>query len=347
MTQVNIGRYLRHGTLPQLRLFEASVRLGSLARAAEELHMAPPTATAQIKKLTETVGLPLLEQVGKHMYPTDVGRRVYESCKEIFEALGSLEDTLDELRGLDTGQLSIAVTSAARYFAPRLLGAFAQLYPGIRTSLHIDNRGALMDRLHRNQDDLYLVADPPAGEVVAQALVPNPLVVLARADHPLAHERNISFARFAQEPFLMREAGSGTRDAAFDLFAQHGLVPVMRMELSSNEAIREAILAGVGVSILSRYTLGLEPEPAGLACLDVEGFPVESHWHFAYPLGKHLSAAARAFMDFARAEAKTLAMESLARSAARSSEMHHQPQQVQHGGRDNATERHAEKIQAA
>ncbi len=292
MTQVNIGRYLRHGTLPQLRLFEASVRLGSLARAAEELHMAPPTATAQIKKLTETVGLPLLEQVGKRMYPTDVGRRVYDGCNDVFRALGSLEEALDDMRGLDTGQLSIAVASAARYFAPRLLGAFAQLHPGIRTSLHVDNCGALMERLHRNQDDLYLLADAPAGDRVAQAVVPNPLVVVARADHPLAAERHIAFARFAGEPFLMREAGSGTREAAVGVFARHGLAPKVRMELSSNEAIREAILAGMGVSILSRYTLGIEPEPGGLACLDVEGFPLESHWHFTYPVGKHLSAAA-------------------------------------------------------
>jgi len=315
MTQGNIGRYLRHGTLPQLRLFEASVRLGSLARAAEELHMAPPTATAQIKKLTDTVGLPLLEQVGKHMYPTDVGRLVYDGCNDVFRALGSMEEALDDMRGLDSGQLNIAVASAARYFAPRLLGAFAQLHPGIRTSLHIDNSGALMERLRRNQDDLYLVADPQAADMVVQALVPNPLVAIARADHPLAGETHIPFARFAREPFLMREAGSGTRTAALKAFARHGLAPTTRMELSSNEAIREAILAGMGVSILSRYTLGLEPEPGGLACLDVEGFPIESHWHLACPMGKHLSAAARAFRDFARAEARQLAREALARPA--------------------------------
>ena len=314
MPQGNIRRYLKHGTLPQLRVFEASVRLGSLARAAEELHMAPPTASVQIKKLTETVGSPLLEQVGKRMYPTDVGRRVYAGCNEVFRALGSLEDELDEMRVLGTGQLSIAVTSTARYFAPRLLGAFAQRHPGIRTSLHIDNSAALMERLHRNEDDLYLVADPAAaGDVVVQAIVPNPMVVIARADHPLAGEHDIAFARLAQEPFLMREEGSGTRSATLKVFAAHGLAPKTRMELSSNEAIREAILTGLGVSILSRYTLGIEPEPTGLTCLDVEGFPLESQWHFAYPIGKHVSPAARAFMEFARMEARQLARSALAR----------------------------------
>src|SRR5215208_1143413 len=174
MTQVNIRRYLKHGTLPQLRLFEASVRLGSLARAADELHMAPPTASVQLKKLTETIGLPLLEQVGKRMYPTDVGRRVYEGCNDVFRALGSLEEALDDIRGLETGHLSIAVTTTARYFAPRLLGAFVQRHPGIRMSLFIDNSGMLAERLHRNEDDLYLLADPPASsDIVVQAVVPN------------------------------------------------------------------------------------------------------------------------------------------------------------------------------
>ena len=307
MTQVNIVRYLRHGTLPQLRLFEASVRLGSLARAAEELHMAPPTATAQIQKLTQTIGLPLLEQVGRRMYPTEVGRLVYDGCNDVFRALGSLEEALDDMRGLGAGQLAIAVTSTARYFAPRLLGAFAQLHPGVRTTLHVANTGALMERLRRNEDDLYLLADPPAREMVVQALVPNPLVVVARADHPLARETHIPFARLAREPFLMREPGSGTRSAALKVFARHGLAPRTRMELSSNESIREAILWGLGVSILSRYTLGMEPEPDGLACLDVEGFPLESHWHFAYPPGKHLCTAARAFLEFGRQQARTLA----------------------------------------
>jgi LysR family transcriptional regulator, low CO2-responsive transcriptional regulator len=182
----------------------------------------------------------------------------------------------------------------------------------VRTSLHIDNCDGVMESLRRNTDDLYLLAERPAGDLVVQALVPNPLVVVARADHPLAGERGIAFAGFAREPFLMREAGSGTRSAVIKVFARHRLAPRVRMELSSNEAIREAILAGMGVSILSRFTLGIEPEPTGLVCLDVQGFPLESHWHLAYPLGKHVSAAARAFMEFARTEAKTLARNALA-----------------------------------
>jgi DNA-binding transcriptional LysR family regulator len=312
MPHLNIRRYLKHGVLPQLRVFEASARLGCFARAAEELHLAQPTVSVQIKKLSETVGFPLFEQVGKRIYLTDAGQRVYAGCNDLFRALSNLEDRLTEMRGMDSGQLQLAVTSSAKNFAPRLLGAFIQRYPGVEASLHINNRSALIERLRNNEDDLYMFAGPPdQQEVMVQAILSNPLVVFARSDHPLAGEKDIALSRLANEPFLIREQGSGTRMATLKLFEQRGLTPKIRMELNTNEAIREAILAGLGVSILSRYTFGLEPEQTKLVCLDVEGFPLESHWHFVYPVGKHLSVTARAFMDFARAEAKNLAFDGL------------------------------------
>jgi len=311
MPQPNIRRYLKHGMLPQLRVFEASARLGCFARAAEELHLAQPTVSVQIKKLSETIGFPLFEQVGKRIHLTDAGKQVYAGCNDVFHAFSSIEERLTEMRGLDSGHLQLAVTSSAKYFAPRLLGAFTQRYPGVEASLHINNRSALIERLKNNEDDLYMFADPPdQQEVMVQAILSNPLVVFARKDHPMAGEKDIAFARLANEPFLIREPGSGTRMVALKLFERRGIAPKIRMELSTNEAIREAILAGLGISILSRYTLGLEPEQTNLVCLDIEGFPLESHWHFVYPVGKHLSVAARAFMDFARAEAKNLVQDS-------------------------------------
>lgn len=313
MLQPGIRRYLKHGTLPQLRVFEASARLGSLTRAAEELHIAQPTASVQIKKLTETVGLLLFEQVGKRVYLTDAGQRLYSGCHEVFRALSTLEETLNGLRPMESGHLRLAVCSTGKYFAPRILGAFIQRYPGVEASLEIHNRTTLINRLANNEDDLYVFASPLEREdVVTQALLPNPLVVFARDDHPLANARQIGFERIAAEPFLMREPGSGTRLIATKLFEQRALAPKIRMELSDDEAIKEAILAGLGVAIMSRFTLGLEPESSRLVCLDVEGFPLENHWHFAYPVGKQLSATARAFMDFARLEAKGLVMEGLA-----------------------------------
>jgi DNA-binding transcriptional LysR family regulator len=313
MLQPGIRRYLKHGTLPQLRVFEASARLGSVTRAAEELHIAQPTASVQIKKLAETVGLPLFEQVGRRVYLTDAGQRLYAGCHDVFRALSAIDEALNGMRAMESGHLRLAVSSTGKYFAPRMLGAFIQRYPGVEASLEIHNRKTLIDRLANNEDDLYVFASPLDREdVVTQALLPNPLVVFARDDHPLAKARSIAFERIAAEPFLMREPGSGTRLLATKLFERRGLAPRIRMELSTDEAIKEAILAGLGVAIMSRFTLGLEPEPSRLICLDVEGFPLENHWHFAYPVGKQLSATARAFMDFARLEAKGLLMNGIA-----------------------------------
>jgi LysR family transcriptional regulator, low CO2-responsive transcriptional regulator len=307
MPQANIGRYLKHGTLPQLRVFEASARLGSFARAAQELHVAPATASVQIKKLTETIGLPLFEQVGKHIYLTHAGQRLYTSCSDLFQSLSLLEESLVGMRGLTCGRLRLAVTSTARFFAPRLLGAFVERYPGIDPVLYVHNRDGLLERLERNADDLYIFAYPPRDStIMTQVILPNPLVVFARWDHPLAGVNDIPFARLAQEPLLMREPGSGTRMVTLELFARHRLAPKTKMELGSDDAIREAILAGAGVGILSRYMLGQEPQEARLVCLDVEDFPLESYWHFVYPVGKQLSPAARAFMDFTRETAKGL-----------------------------------------
>ena len=315
MLQSNIRRYLKHGTLPQLRVFEASARLGNFSLAAQELHMAQPTASVQIKKLSETVGLPLFEQVGRRVYLTDAGQRLYTGCHEVFRALSTIEETLNGLRATDSGHLRLAVCSTGKYFAPRMLGAFIQRYPGVEVSLEIHNRKTLLDRLANNEDDLYVFGSPLEREdVVTQALLPNPLVVFARDDHPLANARNISLERIAAEPFLMREPGSGTRLIATKLFEQHKLAPKISMELNDDEAIKEAILAGFGVAIMSRFTLGLEPEASRLICLDVDGFPLENHWYFAYPVGKQLSATARAFADFARLEVKELVVGGLGKT---------------------------------
>ena len=312
MSSSSIHRYLRHGTLPQLRLFEATARLGSFTRAAQELHLAQPTASIQIKKLSQTVGVALFEQVGKRLYLTEAGHRLYDSCQEVFRAFSSLEESLAGLRALDSGQLRLAVSTTGMCFAPRLLGAFVEAHPGIDTAVQAFNRQQLVDRLGHNEDDLYLFADAPEiGDVVAQEVLPNPMVVLARDDHPLAREKDIPFDRLACEPFLIREEGSGSRRITMRLFGEHGLVPRIRMELSTNEAIKEAVLAGLGVTIMSRYTFGLDPESSRYRCLDVVGFPLENHWYFVYPAGKQLSPVTRAFLDFARAEAKGMVRESL------------------------------------
>ena len=200
--------------------------------------------------------------------------------------------------------------SSAHYFGSRLLDAFLARHPGVRASLEVRDRLALRDH------DLCMVVEPPEEqEVVAQALVPNPLVVLARAAHPLARENDIAFERLAAEPFLMREPGSATRRIALRLFARHGIAPRIHMEFTSDEAVREAVGAGLGVLLLPRYALGMDPALARLACLDVEGFPLESHWHFVYPVGRRPVRRRAASMDFARSEAKGLFRECLRKQA--------------------------------
>ena len=221
--------------------------------------------------------------------------------------LAQVEDTFADLRGLKAGRLRLAVSTTGKYFAPRLLGAFCQRYPGVELSLQILNRQALLDRLAENADDLYIFASPPQDlEVACTPLLENPLVPFARKDHPLAHERNIPFDRFALEPFLIREAGSGTHMIALQEFEKRGMTPQVRMELGSNEAIKQAIVGGLGVSIMSRYTLGLDMGESQLTVLDVEGFPIQRHWYLVHPKGKELSLVARTFAAFVEAEAKQL-----------------------------------------
>jgi len=307
MPHSEIRRYLKHGTLTQLRAFEACVRLGSGTRAAEELHMAQPTASVLVKKLSETVGLPLFEQVGKHVQQTEAGERVYACCGEVFRALQGMEEALADLRGAASGRLRFAAPPTAAHFASRLLDAFAARNPRVEVSLEIHERPALFRRMRASDDDLYMLAEPSDGrDLVAQAIVANPLVVLASDEHPLTAEKSVSFARLATEPLLLHAPGSGTRMAILRLFARHGMAPNIRAEFGTDEAIREAVLAGLGVSILPRYAPGMDATLMKLPCLRVDGFPLESHWHVVYPVGRRLGAVARAFMDFARAEAKAL-----------------------------------------
>lgn len=292
---------MRHTTLRQLEVFEAIARLGSFTRAAEELHLTQPTVSMQIKKLTDAVGLPLFEQIGKKIYLTQAGRALQEFSRQIFDHFTNFEMLLADLKGLKQGGLRLAVITTAKYFIPRLLGPFCREYPGIDVSMKVSNRERILARLQDNEDDLYILGQPPEeSDAVAESFLANPLIVLAPADHPLAGKKNIPLKRLAEEPFLLREAGSGTRKAMEQLFARHRLKINVRMELGSNEAIKQAVVGGLGLSVLSRHTLTLDAPTEQLAILDVQGFPIERHWYVAYPRGKQLSVVARTFLEFLR-----------------------------------------------
>jgi len=305
--QGKVQRYLRSGLLPRLRVFEAVVRHGSFTRAAAELHIAQPTASLHVKKLTDMVGLPLLEQVGKRVRPTAAGIALKAACAEIQVALERFEDNLSGLRGLSAGSLRIAAATTEKYIVPRLLAEFVRRHPYIEASVQVLPGEALLARLADGADDLYFLSLPPVREsIVVRPVLPNPFVVLARRDHPLAGARSTPFARFAQEPLIVREPGSGTRAVTDRVFAERGLEPAIRIELGCNDAIREAVLAGLGVAVLARYSIGFDLDPEALAILDVEGFPIESDWHIAHPAGKRLSPIARAFMTMVQGEAQRL-----------------------------------------
>jgi DNA-binding transcriptional LysR family regulator len=288
----------RHTTFRQLEIFEAIARLGSFTRASEELFLTQPTVSMQIKKLTEMVGVPLIEQVGKKIQLTPDGQQLAQATREIFDILDHFTMSVAERQGLKQGKLSLMAITTASYFAPRLLGEFVKLYPGIDVSLRVTNKEQVLASIAANLDDLYFLGQPPEDiDVVATPIMDNPIIVLAAPDHPLAAEKRISLERIAQEPWLMREKGSGTRNAIERLFTGHDLNIHPRLELGSNEAIKQAILAGLGISALSRHALTLN-QPDQFAELDVEGFPILRHWYAVYPAGRQLSVVARAFLDY-------------------------------------------------
>ena len=290
---------MRRSTLRQLEVFEAIVRFGSFTRAAEELFLTQPTVSLQIKKLTDVVGLPLFEQIGKKIYLTDAGKELHQMNLDIFERFERFEMVTSNMKGMKAGKLRLAVVTTAKYFAPRLLGMFCRQYPGIDVSLEVSNREHILERLVKNQDNLYILGQPPKEiDVIAETFLENPLVVLASVNHPLANEKGITLKRIAKESFLSREFGSGTRIATERFFADQGLKPNIRMELGSNEAIKQAIVGGLGISILSRHTLALDMPTGQLAVLDVQGFPINRHWYYAYPAGKQLSIVAQVFLEY-------------------------------------------------
>lgn len=292
---------IRHATLRQLQVFEAIVRLGSFTRAAEELFLTQPTVSMQIKKLADAIGLPLFEHVGRNVRPTEAGRELYESCRRIFETLANLEMKMADLKGIRRGRLRLGVVTTAKYFAPEVLGAFCRAFPGIDVTLKVSNRDRIIDRINGNEDDLYIIGQVQSDQLDVESypFAPNPLVVMAPRGHPLTNKKNIPLARIAQEPFIMREPGSGIRDAAERIFDEAGQKPNVRMELGSNEAIKHAIVGGLGLSVLSLHTLTLEGAEGPVAILDVEGFPIMRQWFLVYPRNKELSLVAQAFLEFA------------------------------------------------
>ena len=292
---------IRHATFRQLQVFEAIVRHGNFTRASEELFLTQPTVSMQVKKLSDAMGLPLFEYVGRSVKPTQAALELYEACRDIFETLANLEMKIADIKGIKRGRLRLCVVTTAKYIAPELLGEFSHMHEGIQVSLKVTNRDRVIDRMQANEDDLYIMGQAPADEmeVESYAFAPNPLVVMAPRDHHLIGQKRIPLSVIAEEPLILREPGSGIRDATLRHFSEAGLRPQIRMELGSNEAIKHSIVGGLGLSILSLHTLTLEGANGPVAVLDVEGFPIQRQWFMVHPKGKELSLVAKAFLDYA------------------------------------------------
>jgi DNA-binding transcriptional LysR family regulator len=286
-------------TLRQLQVFEKVASHLNYSRAAEELYLSQPAVSMQIKQIEGHIGLPLLEQIGKKIYLTDAGRELYHYARHISQQLVELESLFDEMKGLGRGRLTLSVVNTANYFTPQLLAKFCSLHPNINVILQVANRDAVLRQLGDNSTDLAIMGQPPEGlDISATPFLDNPLVVIAAPDHPLASHGRIQFRQLASETFLSREKGSGTRSAMERIFAQHGANPRISMEMETNEAIKQAVQAGMGLGILSLHSIELELETHRLVILNVEHFPLLRQWVVAHRSNKRLFGAALAFKEF-------------------------------------------------
>lgn len=286
-----------HLTLRQLEIFESVARLGSVTRAAESLHLTQPAVSIQMKSLADAVGRPLTEPVGRGLRLTQAGRDLYETCRELSAAWSRFESRLDDEAALRRGLLRVSVVTTAKYFLPRALGQFVQLHPGIEVELEILNREGVLSRLRDRLDDLHVMSSPPTEwAVAAQPFLDNPLVVVAPRAFQQSHRR-LELRHLAAERFLLREPGSGTRMAIDEHLARERVTLPRRMVVGSNEAIKQAVAGGLGLSILSRHALSDADLPE-LRILPVRGFPLRRAWYIVHWSEGELSAPARAFRGF-------------------------------------------------
>ena len=293
-------------TLRQLQVFEKVASHLNYSRAAEELYLSQPAVSMQIKQLEENIGLPLFEQMGKKIFLTEAGRELFHYSRNIAQQLAEMEAVFDEMKGLEQGKLTLSVVNTANYFTPRLLAKFCQMHPNINVILQVANRDAVLKQLADNSTDLAIMGQPPDGlDISAEPFMDNPLVVIAAPGHPLARLKRVKFAQLAQETFLSREQGSGTRSAMERIFAEHHIQPRISMEMETNEAIKQAVQAGMGLGILSLHSIELELETKRLAIVNVENFPLMRHWFVAHRSNKRLSSAALAFKAFLLTNADT------------------------------------------
>jgi DNA-binding transcriptional LysR family regulator len=290
---------MRNVTLRQLRTFAEVARRQSFTAAAKALHLTQPAVSMQMRQLEDAAGLPLVEQLGRRIHLTDAGRELLPYAAGISDLLREAEDAMKALQGVGGGELSLAVTSTAKYFAPRLLAEFRHSHPEARLRLAVSNREAVVRELTENTVDLAVMGRPPRGlDTEAAPFAKHPIGIIAAPEHPLVGRKRLPLERLAGETFIIRERGSGTRAAMEHVFAERGFKAGETLEMSSNETIKQAVMAGMGIAFLSMHTIGLELRAGRLALLAVSGLPVMREWYVIHRRGKRLSPAAQAFKSF-------------------------------------------------
>jgi DNA-binding transcriptional LysR family regulator len=298
---------MRAATLRQLRAFSAAARHRSFAKAAEELHLTPPAVTMQIKELEAVVGLPLFDRGAKTVSLTMSGEYLLVYVRRVLATLKDADDAMARLRGAQSGRITIGMVSTAKYFLPRLLARFRAEHRGVEMRLAVGNREQLVRQLHDNDVDFAVMGRPPRElDTRAEPFAAHPHGVVASAEHPLAGRRDIPPSALAGEEFIVREPGSGTRAAMEHFFREHRLAPPQVMEMASNETIKQAVIANMGLAFLSLHTAGLEISTGQLRVLDIVGLPLVRRWHIVNVSGKPLSPAAEALRYFVLEQGEAL-----------------------------------------
>lgn len=286
-------------SIRQLRIFTAAARHGSFARAAEELHITPPAVSMQISDLEKALGLPLFDRVGRSATLTMTGEYFLVHARRILGSLREAEDTIARFRGLKGGLLTIGMVSTAKYFVPRLLAQFRAEHPAVQLRITVGNRESLVESLTRNEVDLAIMGRPPRELATrAEPFAAHPYVIVSSPQHPYAALEHVPAAALASQPFIVREPTSGTRASMTQFFREHQIEPLEIMEMPSNETIKQAVIADMGLAFLSMHTLGLELQFGLLKILPVEDLPVMRRWFIIHPQAKTLSPAAESFRYF-------------------------------------------------
>ena len=301
---------MRGVTIRQLQIFAAAAGHLSFARTSEQLHLTQAGVSLQIKQLEEMAGFALFERRGRQVALTEAGEVLLRYAQQILGALKDADAALSALKGLTGGRIRVGVVSTAKYFAPALLAQFQQRYPAVRVSLSVNNREIVVRELERDEIDVAIMGQPPQRLATdAVAFADHPLVVIASPAHPLTRARRIPLGALAGETFLVREQGSGTRSSMERFFAARAFEPRIGNVMNSNETIKQAVMVGMGLALISRHTIGLELSTGRLAVLDVVGLPLMRRWYVVRRAGRIASPATTAFVDFVVAEAPGLLAE--------------------------------------